>query len=333
MATGVLEVRHGSQAVEGLDGGGFWAVVATFEGDVTAVRFGRVSEAPWADHAEAATWAPLDGVWASSLDHAAYVRAVELTRDRIATGEVYQANVCRVLRHPLPFGADLDALDHRLLTRHHAPYASRLRVGAAGLDIVSASPELFLRRNGGRLVSAPIKGTATTVEAMLGKDHAENVMIVDLVRNDLSQVCEPGSVDVESLCRPQEHPGLVHLVSTVSGRLREGVGWADILGATFPPASVSGTPKSSALNVIRDLEPVPRGPYCGAVGWVDADRGEAELAVGIRTFWAEDGEQGRDLCFGTGAGLTWGSDPEGEWAETQLKAERLVGLASCTSAG
>ena len=102
-----------------------------------------------------------------------------------------------------------------------------------------------------------------------------------------------------------------------------------ILDATFPPGSVSGAPKSSALRTIADLEPVPRGPYCGAIGWVDADRGEAELAVGIRTFWAEHDATGeRWLRFGTGAGITWGSDPEGEWAETQLKAARLVGLAS-----
>ncbi len=333
MATGVIEVLHGQQAVAALDGPGFWALVSTFEGHVTAVRFAKVVDAPEDDPADGSTWAPLEGPWASSLHRAAYVRAVEQTRARIAAGEVYQANICRVLRHVLPVDADLDGLDGLLRRSHGAPYASRLRVGAAGLDIVSASPELFLRRSGRRLVSAPIKGTATTAEAMLGKDHAENVMIVDLVRNDLSQVCEPGSVDVEALCRPQVHPGLVHLVSTVAGRLREGVRWADILASTFPPASVSGTPKSSALTVIRDLEPVPRGPYCGAIGWVDGDRGEAELAVGIRTFWVEDGERSRDLCFGTGAGLTWGSDPEGEWAETQLKADRLVGLASLPSAG
>jgi para-aminobenzoate synthetase component 1 len=101
------------------------------------------------------------------------------------------------------------------------------------------------------------------------------------------------------------------------------------MAATFPPGSVSGAPKSSALRTIADLEPVPRGPYCGAVGWVDADRQRAELAVGIRTFWAEHDDAGRRrLRFGTGAGITWGSDPEGEWEETRVKAARLVGLAS-----
>ncbi len=104
--------------------------------------------------------------------------------------------------------------------------------------------------------------------------------------------------------------------------------WSRVLEATFPPGSVSGAPKSSALRLIAELEPTARGPYCGAVGWVDGDAGRAELAVGIRTFWWEDGHDGGVLRFGTGAGITWGSDPEREWDETELKADRLVGLAS-----
>jgi para-aminobenzoate synthetase component 1 len=102
------------------------------------------------------------------------------------------------------------------------------------------------------------------------------------------------------------------------------VTWSQIFAATFPPASVSGAPKSSALRIIRELEPVPRGPYCGAIGWVDADHRTASLAVAIRTFWLDAGQ----LRFGTGAGITWGSDPVSEWAETELKAELLIGLAS-----
>ncbi|MGH8829295.1 MAG: chorismate-binding protein, partial [Jiangellaceae bacterium] len=148
---------------------------------------------------------------------------------------------------------------------------------------------------------------------------------VDLVRNDLSRVCEPGTVAVDGLLTVETYPGLVHLVSTITGRLLSDAGWADLLTATFPPGSVTGAPKSSALTAIADLEPVPRGPYCGAIGWVDADTGEGELAVGIRTFW----EAGGRLHFGTGAGITWGSNAQREWAETELKAERLVGLATC----
>ena len=164
---------------------------------------------------------------------------------------------------------------------------------------------------------------------MLAKDYAENVMIADLVRNDLSAVCRPGTVSVDALCAPEDHPGLTHLVTTVSGKLRPGVRWAEILPATFPPGSVSGAPKSSALRVIADLETVPRGPYCGAVGWVDADARQGELAVGIRTFWAErDAGGARWLRYGSGGAITWASDPDREWAETELKAARLVGLAS-----
>jgi para-aminobenzoate synthetase component 1 len=190
--------------------------------------------------------------------------------------------------------------------------------------IVSASPELFLRREGDVLTSAPIKGTARTPEGLLPKDTAENVMITDLVRNDLQRVSRPGTVEVTGLLRIEHHPGLVHLVSTVQGRMRAGTGWAEILEALSPPGSVSGAPKSTALRAIADLEPVPRGPYCGAVGWVDADRGTATLAVGIRTFWWNRGR----IHFGTGAGITWGSDPAGEWHETELKAGRLLSLAA-----
>ena len=120
----------------------------------------------------------------------------------------------------------------------------------------------------------------------------------------------------------QAHPGLVHLVSTVRGRLRPGVGWAELLAATFPPGSVTGAPKLAALDVIARLEPAPRGVYCGAVGWADGDRGD--LNVAIRTFWV-DGDR---LCLGTGGAITWDSTPEGEWAETELKARRLLAVAS-----
>src|SRR5664279_3158829 len=134
----------------------------------------------------------------------------------------------------------------------------------------------------------------------------------------------PGSVVVTRLLDREEHPGLAHLVSTVRARLADGVGWADILAATFPPGSVTGAPKIRAQQVISELEPVPRGPYCGAIGFVDADAGTARLAVGIRTFFTSRGPAGRTLNFGTGAGITYSSDPEAEWVETELKAARLI---------
>ena len=326
-ATGVVEVRSD---LDGLDRGGFWAVVVTFEGTVTCVRFASVtrSTAPPVGGA-AALWPGVGSAWHSSLDEQAYRAGVGDIRDRIAAGEVYQVNLCRILSHPLPDSAPLHALYDVLAEGNPAPYACLVDVPEAGLEVVSASPELFLRRSGDRVESRPIKGTAVDAGAMLAKDYAENVMIADLVRNDLGHVCRPGTVSVDALCAPEEHPGLVHLVTTVSGRLRPGVRWREIADATLPPGSVSGAPKSSALRAIAELESAARGPYCGAVGWVDADAGEACLAVGIRTFWADRDEAGRRwLRFGTGAGITWDSDPGQEWRETELKAARLVGLAS-----
>jgi para-aminobenzoate synthetase component 1 len=250
-------------------------------------------------------------------------------RERIAAGTVYQVNVCRVMDHDLPAGADTLALAHRLAAGNPAPYAGVVRVPSRDVDVVTASPELFLRRRGRVVESGPIKGTASTADLLREKDQHENVMIVDLVRNDLARAAVPGTVEVTRLLAVEQHPGLVHLVSTIRAELRAGAGWPDLFAAAFPPGSVSGAPKSTALQAIADLEPGPRGPYCGAIGWVEngaADPAETagELAVGIRTFWAER----RVLRFGTGAGITWGSDPEQEWEETELKAARLVALAS-----
>lgn len=324
LATELLDVTTDPAA---LDSSGFWVLVKTYEGALTATRFGHVREVKPAGIRPRWPWqGPAKESWQSSIDEGTYVAAVEKIRDYIAAGEVYQANLCRVMTAPLPDPRrfDVTGLARLLATGNPAPYASAIRLPEAGLHVVSASPELYLSRRGRRVVSRPIKGTGRTAVELLPKDHAENVMIVDLVRNDLGQVCEIGSVAVPQLCAVEEHPGLVHLVSMVTGRLRPDAGWPELVSATFPPGSVTGAPKSSAVRIIEELEPVARGPYCGAIGWVDADRQVAELAVGIRTFWVADGR----LHFGTGAGITWGSEPAGEWAETELKAARLVALAS-----
>ncbi|MGW1638775.1 chorismate-binding protein [Streptomyces lavendulae] len=328
LATDLRDVTSDPSALES---SGFWAVTADFEGRLVCARFGDVRPDPVPAPVPGAWSGPAADRWSSSLDRAAYVAGVRRIRAYIEAGEVYQANLCRVMSAPLPdpARADVDALTALLARGNPAPYAGTIRLPARGVEIASASPELYLSRHGRRIESGPIKGTGRTAADLLPKDHAENVMIVDLVRNDLGRVCSTGSVTVPELCAVEEHPGLVHLVSTVSGELAEGAGWPELLAATFPPGSVTGAPKSSALRIIDELETAPRGPYCGGIGWVDADRGTAALAVGIRTFWIDrTAPGGPRLCFGTGAGITWGSDPEREWAETELKAARLVALAS-----
>jgi para-aminobenzoate synthetase component 1 len=309
--------------VAALDEPGFWVVVGTFEGQWTCMRFAQVDAAsaePWAS----TSWPGVaPDAWASSLGAGEYQAGVATVRSLVAAGEVYQVNLCRVLRAPLPEHVDLDGLAARLWQGNPAPFAARIRVPEAGVDVVSASPELYLRRDGRDVSSSPIKGTGRVPTDIAAKDVAENVMIVDLVRNDLGRVCEPGSVGVDDMLAVQAHPGLVHLVSTVRGRLRRNCGWPELVEASFPPGSVSGAPKSTALRAISSLEPVVRGPYCGAIGWVDGANARGELAVGIRTFWREGGH----LHFGTGAGITWGSDAVREWEETELKARRLLGLA------
>ncbi|MFF0463235.1 chorismate-binding protein [Streptomyces mexicanus] len=328
LATGLTDVTRDPAA---LDSTGFWAVAADYEGRLTCARFSDVRREPVPLPVPVRWRGPAAGDWTSSLDRAAYTAGVRRIREHIAAGEVYQVNLCRVLSAPVAPDADVDALTAVLARGNRAPYAGTIRLPGHGVEIATASPELFLRRAGRTVESGPIKGTARTEADLLEKDRAENVMIVDLVRNDLGQVCTTGSVTVPDLCAVEKHPGLVHLVSTVRGELRAGAGWPELLAAAFPAGSITGAPKSSAMRIIDALETAPRGPYCGALGWVDADRGVGELAVGIRTFWIDRAPDGTALLrFGAGAGITWGSDPEGEWRETELKAARLLAVASGT---
>ena len=306
-----------------------WFLAATFEGDAVAVGFRQRAalgaaapgEAPWPGIPRAA--------WASSLDRDGYVHAVERTRAHVAAGEVYQANICRVLSADWPADASLRGLWRQLDARHGAPFSGYIDIPAGvhvalpdGLGIVSSSPELFLRRRGDTLLTAPIKGTAPTADGLLAKDRAENLMIVDLMRNDLAAISVAGSVSVPQLFALEPHPGLVHLVSYVQSRLPASAGWEDLRTHLLPAGSVSGAPKSSAVRIIRDLEGRPRGHYCGVFGVAHGT--DADLAVGIRSFF----RIGSRLEFGTGAGITWGSDPVGEWNETELKAARLLAVAA-----
>jgi len=317
-------LRDVTSDVSALDSEGLWVVVVRFEGEAVCARFERVGTVPlgWP------RWTgPPASAWSSSLDRDAFCKGVVAIREAIAAGDVYEVNLCRVLSTAVPADADIVGLGGVLRIGNPSPYGAIVRL--PGVEVASASPELFLRRDGAVIESRPIKGTAASGATFTSKDRAENVMIVDLVRNDLGRVCDFGTVEVPSLCAVEEHPGLDHLVSTVRGRLRADARWPELLDATFPPGSVTGAPKLAALDAIRALEPVRRGPYCGSVGWVDADRQCAELNVAIRTFWLDDGR----LHFGTGGAVTWDSTPDGEWAETELKASRLLSLASAPRAG
>src|SRR5579863_8840098 len=259
---------------------------------------------------------------------AAVRRAVEY----IHQGDIFQANI--TLRAEADFAGDpLDAFC-RGVTELDPPYAAFIGVsapGAARAAVASLSPELFLRRDGGTVASKPIKGTARRaadagraavqragLEAS-AKDRAENVMIVDLVRNDLSRVCVPGTVTVPVLLGLQAHPGVWHLVSTVAGTLRPGAGDGDLIRAAFPPGSVTGAPKVRALEVIDELEASPREAYTGAVGYRSPAAG-LELNVAIRTFEFSAGR----AWLGAGGGIVADSDPAAEYAECLIKATPLL---------
>jgi para-aminobenzoate synthetase component I len=255
------------------------------------------------------------GDWVSTWDPSEYANAVDEVRAAIARGDVYQVNLVQHLSAPFegdPQGL-ADALAH-LRPLHPRPLAGD------GWAIVSASPELFLARAGRTLVTKPIKGTRPAgVDVDDPKDAAEHMMIVDLERNDLARVCDPGSIEWPELLVQHELAGVTHLVSTVQGRLRDGVGLAEILAATFPGGSVTGAPKIAALDHIARLEPVGRGASMGAIGTVYPD-GDFELALTIRTFAIADGR----IHLWAGGGIVWDSVPEAEIEESWVKARPLL---------
>ena len=266
--------------------------------------------------------APL-GLMQSNMSEVAHARNVTTIREYLAAGDCYQVNLTRRLTSPTR--PNPRALYSAIALTHSAPHAMLLDlVGDAHheLAIVSASPEQFIRVDGRRITTAPIKGTARFAPRLTRstKDRAEHVMIVDLARNDLGRVCAYGSVRVPNLATTECHPGLAHLVSSVHGVLRPEVGIRELIQATFPAASITGAPKPRVLEIINELETVRRDFYCGAVGWIDTDRGICDLSVAIRTFTIS--AHGTD--FGVGGGIVWDSEARSEWAETELKAQRLL---------
>jgi para-aminobenzoate synthetase component I len=254
------------------------------------------------------TWAPEE-----------YGSAVDEVRAAIARGDVYQVNLVQHLSASFDGDpAGLTAALASLRPLHPRPFVSD------GWAIVSASPELFLARRGERLWTMPIKGTRPIGEDIDDtKDSAEHVMIVDLERNDLSRVCRVGSIRWPKLMVQRELAGVTHLVSTVEGRLRPGVGLAEILRATFPGGSITGAPKIAAIDHIARLEPVGRGAAMGALGTIQAN-GDFDLALTIRTFAVADGR----IHLWVGGGIVWDSEPDAEIEESWVKARPLLAAVS-----
>ncbi|MDY8111010.1 aminodeoxychorismate synthase component I [Fulvimarina sp. 2208YS6-2-32] len=267
--------------------------------------------------------------WRSNFFAKDYEAAIERTRNYILAGDIFQANIAQTFRTALPEGFDPLALYARLRRTNAAPFGAYLDCG--GTIVASSSPERFLSLDpDGRVETRPIKGTAkrspdaaedrALSEALLAsdKDRAENVMIVDLMRNDLSRVCEPASVDVPVLCGLETYAAVHHLVSVVTGRLRPGFGAADLIGATFPGGSITGAPKIRAMDIITEIERTARGPYCGSIGYIGFD-GAMDLNIAIRTVTFEKGE----AQLSAGGGITVLSDPKAEYEETFTKAMRV----------
>ncbi|KUI25198.1 aminodeoxychorismate synthase component I [Mycobacterium sp. GA-2829] len=272
---------------------------------------------------------PFEIDW-TAPDHETHRRGVLECLEAIAAGEVYQACVCtqfagRLRGAPLDFFVDTAA--------RTSPARAAYLAGEWGA-VASLSPELFLRRRGSTVTSSPIKGTLPAwadpadLRASV-KDVAENVMIVDLVRNDLGRVAETGSVTVPDLLTVRPAPGVWHLVSTVSAEIDPARPMSEVLDATFPPASVTGTPKGRARTLLRTWEPLRRGIYCGTIGLASPVAG-CELNVAIRTV-----EFDTDGCaaLGVGGGITADSDPDREWDECLHKAAAIVGPSAAVPRG
>lgn len=265
----------------------------------------------------------------SSLAREAYEAAVRRVVDYILDGDIFQANIAQRFLTELPEGLAPFDLYRRLRSRNPAPFAAFMDLGEA--VIAAASPERFLKLDPqGRVETRPIKGTrprgrtpeldaALAAELLASeKDRAENVMIVDLLRNDLSRVCREHSVRTPEICVLESFATVHHLVSTVEGLLREGTDAVDLLRATFPGGSITGAPKIRAMEIIAELEPVRRGPYCGALLWLGFD-GAMDSAITIRTFVIG----GRQVAFHAGGGIVADSEPAAEYAESLAKARAL----------
>jgi para-aminobenzoate synthetase component 1 len=269
--------------------------------------------------------------WRPAVSPEAHMARIARCREYIAAGDIYQANITARFVAGRPAGLHPGALYLAARRAAPAPFGAYFDCGD-GNALISTSPERFIALSAdGVIETRPIKGTrrrGATVEqdraaakALLesGKDRAENLMIVDLMRNDLSRVTEPGSVRVPALCELESFARVHHLVSCVTGRLRAGLHAGDLLTATLPGGSITGAPKHRAMQIIAELEEVPRGPYCGVAFWIGAD-GAMDSSILIRTLVVTRDE----VIAQAGGGIVAESDPAGEWDEVMAKAEPLL---------
>jgi para-aminobenzoate synthetase/4-amino-4-deoxychorismate lyase len=279
----------------------------------------------------------------SSVSQAEFTDAIARIRDYIAAGDTYQVNYTYRLRFDA-FGP-LASLYARLRARQPVPYGALVGL-PGGAAVLSFSPELFVRQEGGMLVARPMKGTAgasgdAALDAQRARDlaadpknRAENLMIVDLLRNDLGRVAATGSVEVPALFDVQRYGDVLQMTSTVQARLCEDATLAEVFGALYPCGSITGAPKLRTMQIIRELETAPRGIYTGAIGWIDPPHdarafGDFCLSVPIRTLAIQAEHNGvRRGELGVGAGIVFDSDAASEYAECQLKARFLTGLSN-----
>jgi para-aminobenzoate synthetase component 1 len=323
---------------------GFYGVVAAFDhAERTAWLLGSgLPEAELAARADALAErlvtapqqpSPLDwtarGGWQAELARDDIERRIARIVDYIRAGDIFQANFTQRFRARRPSGLDAFTLYRRLRAVNPAPFAAFLNGGT--FSMIGASPELFLRVRGDRAEAHPIKGTRprdadAARDAVLAaelrasaKDRAENLMIVDLMRNDLSRVCQPGSVRVPHLCAPESFASVHHLTSVIMGRLQAGVGPVDLLRASFPGGSVTGAPKIRAMEIIHELEPAPRHFYCGCLGWIGFN-GAMDMSMTIRTLTMA----GDTILAQAGGGIVADSDPTAEYEESMIKAAALL---------
>lgn len=266
----------------------------------------------------------------SNFTKESYIKAIKEMKNYILNGDIFEANLTQQFHTSLSNDWNPLALYWQLMKLNPAPYSAFIKIPKNGY-IISASPERFVKATDNNVETYPIKGTRKRsidlkedkrlMEALLAseKDHAENIMIVDLMRNDFSKVCKPRSISVEELCALKSYKTVHHLVSKITGQLKKNKNCIDLLRATFPPGSVTGAPKIRAMEIISELEKNARGPYCGCIGYISFT-GDMDTSVTIRTYYINK----KEIFFSAGGAIVLDSDPEEEYFESITKVKALM---------